>query len=81
MISEESCDTKDLNNDAEIDTNTYKKKVNLKCNISQYCICDQIDAALEVLKKTAGGQSLKVKVQGSRFFIICHIHNHTGYNP
>ncbi len=20
------------------------------------------------------------KVQGSRFFIICHIHNHTGYN-
>ncbi len=19
-------------------------------------------------------------VQGSRFFIICHIHNHTGYN-
>ncbi len=21
-----------------------------------------------------------VKVQGSRFFIICHIHNHTGYN-
>ncbi len=22
----------------------------------------------------------KIKVQGSRFFIICHIHNHTGYN-
>ncbi len=21
-----------------------------------------------------------LKVQGSRFFIICHIHNHTGYN-
>ncbi len=63
MISEESRDTKDLNNDAEIDTNTYlNKKVNLKCNISQYCICDQIDAALEVLKNTAGGQSLKVNV-------------------
>ncbi len=22
----------------------------------------------------------RFKVQGSRFFIICHIHNHTGYN-
>ncbi len=22
----------------------------------------------------------KLKVQGSRFFIICHRHNHTGYN-
>ncbi len=26
------------------------------------------------------GSVLVPRVQGSRFFIICHIHNHTGYN-
>ncbi len=27
-----------------------------------------------------GSESYAISIQGSRFFIICHIHNHTGYN-
>ncbi len=42
-----------------------------------------VDTALDV---TSSGSPVHRSVpvlesmQGSRFFIICHIHNHTGYN-
>ncbi len=35
---------------------------------------------LILLDLSAAFDTVYHKVQGSRFFIICHIHNHTGYN-
>ncbi len=40
------------------------------------CEVDSILLFLQFLLETG----VRFKVQGSRFFIICHIHNHTGYN-
>ncbi len=35
---------------------------------------------LELATHQTSFNVFRFKVQGSRFFIICHIHNHTGYN-
>ncbi len=48
-------------------------------NFDPYNVLLSIATNIDVLLMTASVLQGH-KVQGSRFFIICHIHNHTGYN-